>query len=273
MAIGRDIYLDTRLIISKLEKLFPPSPSHPPLSTKETLGLAGLMQKLAIEGSLFREIVKNIPSNFPLLRDEKFQKDRAGFFFQPSFNRMEVKLVRPEGIVNLRHLFDVLEGLFEDGREWVGGTKQPTLADLEGLWPLDWFIMDLQPSREYFSESIYPKVYGWRRRFRAVLEEAKFSRKEKAVRIKGEQAARIVTGSEFTDGELVVDGDDPLKLKAGMMVELFPLDGGGYSHQDRGRLVKLTKDEVAIAVQAKSGEEVRVHAPRWQFRVKAIARL
>lgn len=40
--------------------------------------------------------------------------------------------------------------------------------------------------------------------------------------------------------------------------------------QDRGRLVKLTKEEVSIAVQAKSGEEIRLHAPRWQFRVRAI---
>lgn len=40
--------------------------------------------------------------------------------------------------------------------------------------------------------------------------------------------------------------------------------------QDRGRLVKLTKEEVAIAVQAETGEEIRIHAPRWMFRVRAI---
>lgn len=40
--------------------------------------------------------------------------------------------------------------------------------------------------------------------------------------------------------------------------------------QDRGHLVKVTKDEVSIAVQAKTGEEMRLHAPRWQFRIRAI---
>jgi hypothetical protein len=225
------------------------------------------MQKLAIEGSLFREIVKNIPSHFPLLRDEKFQKDRAGFF-QPSF-KMDVKLMRPEGIANMRHLFDVVEALFADGWDWVGGTNQLTLADLEGIWPLDWFITDLQPSKEHFSEDIYPKVYGWHARCRSLLDAAK-RQAPRAVRVRGEQATIIVTSSQFSDDELMVDANDPLKLREGASVELFPLDGGGHSHQDRGRLVKLTKDEVAIAVQGKSGVEIRIHAPRWQFRVKAI---
>lgn len=267
MAIGRDVYLDTRLMIAKLEELFPPSLEHPALSTKETAGLAALMQKLAIEGSMFREVVKNIPSHFPLLRDEKFQKDRAGFF-QPSF-KMEAKLMRPEGIANMRHLFDVVEALFADGRTWVGGTQQPSLADLECVWPLDWFLGDLQPSKQHFSAEIYPGVYAWRSRFRTVLDATK-QKATKATRVKGEQAASMVTSAKFSDTSLVVDANDPLKLREGSIVELFPLDGGGHTHQDRGRLIKLTKDEVAIAVSSSSGAEVHVHAPRWQFRVKAI---
>lgn len=269
MAIGRDVYLDTRIMIARLEELFPPSSEHPALSTKETVGTAGLLQKLAIE-SMFREVAKNIPSHFPLLRDEKFQKDRAKLFPPPSnSNKGDGKLVRPEAITHMRHLFDVVEALFADGREWVGGTPQPSLADLEGIWPLDWFITDLEPSKDHFSESIYPKVYAWRTRFRSALDAAK-QRTGKPIRVKGEQAASIVTSSRFTDQDLVVDSNDPLKLKEGTMVEVYPVDYGGHFHQDLGRLIKLNKDEVAIAVQSESGSEVHIHAPRWQFRVKAI---
>lgn len=268
MAIGRDIYLDTRIMIARLDELFPPSSEHPALSTKETIGLGGLLNKLAVD-SMFREVAKNIPSHFPLLRDVKFQKDRAQLF-PPSPTKPEGKLIRPEAITHMRHLFDIVEALFADGREWVGGTEKPSLADLEGLWPMDWLITDLEPSKEYFSETIYPRVYAWRSRFRSALDAAK-QRNGKAVRVKGEQATKIVTCSKFSDKQLVVDANDPLKLKEGTVVDVFPLDYGGHLHQDRGRLVKLTKDEVAIAVQSKSGKELHIHAPRWQFRVKAIA--
>lgn len=268
MAIGKDIYLDTRVMISRLEELFPPSSKHPALSSKESMGVAGLLQKLAIE-NMFREVAKNIPSHFPLLRDEKFQKDRAQLF-PPSPVKTEGKLVRPEAITHMRHLFDVVEALFADERDWVAGTSQLSLADLEGLWPLDWFITDLEPSKEHFSESIYPKVYAWRKKFRSVLD-ATMQRNGKPVRMKGDQAARVVTSSQFSDEDLMVDANDPLELKEGTMVEVFPVDYGGHFHKDSGRLVKLTKDEVAIAVQSKSGSEIHIHAPRWQFRVKTLA--
>lgn len=267
MAIGRDIYLDTRLIIARLEEIYPPSSEHPALSTKETDGLANLLQSLAIDVSMFQVVAKNIPSHFPLLRDEKFQKDRAKFF-PPSSIKTSEKLIRLEAIANMRHFFDMVEALFADGRKWVGGTPQPTLADLEGVWPLDWLITDLQPPEKYFSEEIYPKVYAWRTRFRSAVASAK-NQSPKVVRVKGEQATSLVTSSRFTDQTMVVDVNDPLNLKEGTMVELFPLDSG-HTHRDRGLLVKLTKDEVAISLQSKSGVELHVHAPRWQFRVKAI---
>lgn len=41
--------------------------------------------------------------------------------------------------------------------------------------------------------------------------------------------------------------------------------------QDRGSLIKLTKDEVALAVRSTNGEEIHVHAPRWQFKVRATS--
>ncbi|SMY22416.1 unnamed protein product [Zymoseptoria tritici ST99CH_1A5] len=266
MAIGRDLYVDTRLMIAKLEQMFPPSAEHPALSTPETAGVASLLQKLTIEGSVFREVVKQMPS--AVWKDPKFAKDRAGFMPESGM-KTDGKTTRAEGITHMREMFAIIESMFADGREWIAGTGKLSLADLEGLWAIDWFIKDLRASTDYFTAGKYPKLFAWRDRFRAVLKQAR-EQAPKAVSLKGEDAVKFVTSASFTDQATTIDESDPLNLKQGATVELYPTDGGGYTHQDHGKLVKLTKDEVAIAIQAKSGEEIRVHAPRWQFRVRAV---
>lgn len=131
MSIGRDVYADTRLMIAKLEEMFPASSEHPGLSSKETAGLAQLLQRLSVD-TMFREVVKQIPQNSALLKDSKFQKDRAGFF-GPEWQSQDPRLTRPEGITHMRHCLEIIESLFvEEGQRWVAGTKAMSLADLEG---------------------------------------------------------------------------------------------------------------------------------------------
>jgi hypothetical protein len=68
-----------------------------------------------------------------------------------------------------------------------------------------------------------------------------------------------------------VDGEDPTGLREGEVVEVFPTDGGGFFHQDRGRLVGLSAGEVVIEKEVQgTGKKIRVHAPRWQFRVRRV---
>ncbi|KAF2171848.1 hypothetical protein M409DRAFT_18081 [Zasmidium cellare ATCC 36951] len=268
MAIGRDVYLDTRLMISKLEEMFPASSQHPGLSSPETNGLAQLLQKLSIDGSIFQHAVRQIPRDSALMKSPAFQKDRAGFF-GPQWDLDDARLWRPEAIIHMQQCFDIIESLFIDGRSWVAGTETISLADLEGVWVLNWFLNDLNPTKEVFSEDRYPKVHAWVRRYRNELDVAK-ARVRKSISLGGANAVRLIVSSEFSDKDTLVDENDPLDLKAGVEVDLFPTDGGGFTHQDRGSLIKLTKEEVAIAVQAQTGEEIRIHAPRWQFRVRAI---
>jgi hypothetical protein len=146
-----------------------------------------------------------------------------------------------------------------------------------GIWVVDWLISNLQPPREYFSEAIYPMVYAWRKRFNEELEQAK-SRAPKPVRLEGSDAVSAILNSDFSDKELSVDSNDPVQLKAGTAVEVYPTDGGGFMDKDRdqGSLIKLTKDEVAIAVRSNEGDkEVRIHAPRWNFSIReaSVSRL
>lgn len=131
MAIGRDVYVDTRLIMSKLEDMFPASSKHPALSSPETNGLAQLLQKFSIDGSIFLQAVRQMPRD--LVKSPKFQKDRAGFY-GPNWNLEDARLLRPEAIIHMQQCFDIMESLFFDGRTWVAGTETISLADFEGEW-------------------------------------------------------------------------------------------------------------------------------------------
>jgi len=130
---------------------------------------------------------------------------------------------------------------------------------------MDWLLSTLNPPEEHFNVGIYTKTYNWVDRYRQA-RDATVARADKPVQLTGEKAVGFITHADFTDREPTVDGHDPTRLQQNAHVELFPTDGGGFTHQDHGRLVKLSRNEVAIAVQSASGQEVRVHAPRWNFR-------
>ena len=133
MAIGRDVYIDSRAITRRLDELFPPSAQHPGLSSPETAGLAALLNKFVVDtGGVFVRAVQMIPSSFGLMQDEAFIKDRAGFFGGKS-SMADTLAQRPDAIVHMRQAFELLESLLQDGREWIAGTKEPSIADLEGM--------------------------------------------------------------------------------------------------------------------------------------------
>jgi hypothetical protein len=76
--------------------------------------------------------------------------------------------------------------------------------------------------------------------------------------------------AKFAEKESSVKEDDPIGLKKGAEVEVWPIDTG-IGHRDHGRLVGLTRDEVVLSVKPEvEGKEVRVHFPRTSFRIKAV---
>jgi len=66
-----------------------------------------------------------------------------------------------------------------------------------------------------------------------------------------------------------VQGNDPLGLRKGEMVEVYASDTG-FNHRDRGRLVGLDNAEVVIEKASPSdGRAIRLHFPRWNFSIAA----
>jgi glutathione S-transferase len=131
VAIGRDIYNDTRLIIEKLEKMYP---SQRSISSSTRAGQAQelLLQQWVVDGGVFARAAQLIPSSMPLLRDPKFTKDREEYTGRP-WSKEAIDRSRPEALVEIRAAFDMLETLLlADGKEWIAETEGPGLADIEG---------------------------------------------------------------------------------------------------------------------------------------------
>lgn len=121
---------------------------------------------------------------------------------------------------------------------------------------------------EFLSDQQFPKVFAWLARYRAARDEAKQSAPKPTV-LDGQAAAAQIHRSEFAEASVAVDGNDPLGLREGADVELYPADWG-TEHRERGRLVGLTADEVTVAVVNKDEVEIRIHAPRSGFKVREI---
>lgn len=124
--------------------------------------------------------------------------------------------------------------------------------------------------RSLISEVQFPRVFEWIARFNAAIGDAKRAA-GKPTTLQGAEAVRQIVAADYAEPDTSVEGNDPLRLKKGQDVELYPIDSGS-KHHDHGRLVGLTAKEVVIESQSKvGGKEVRVHAPRHGFRVMAAS--
>lgn len=131
MSIGRDVYCDTRLMIQKLEKLFPVDP----LGAKEPYdkGVQQLLENWTIEGGPFWNVAKLLPPDLEgVTADPLWRKDRE----ELTGVKWDAKMLdanRAEALAHVRHYLDLLENTFlADGREWILGTSKPSLADIHG---------------------------------------------------------------------------------------------------------------------------------------------
>lgn len=272
LAIGGDVYLDTRLQLPKLEALFPELPRLG--ATKpEHVALERLLSSYASDAGLFSAAVQLLPTDLPFLKDPAYFRDR-GDFVGRELSAEGMHRARPEALGVVERAFGLLEGtLLADGREWVLGTEGPSLTDVEAVWPLHWLagIPGALPG-ERFSREAFPRVYAWIARFRAVVS-AKKKKVGKPVGVSGEEAARRIM-TEGSVGEAAtrlvkVDGTDPVVLAQGLRkgdrVRVWPTDTGS-SGRDVGVLVGIDREEVVFETDV----GVRVHAPRHGFRVMKL---
>ena len=122
-------------------------------------------------------------------------------------------------------------------------------------------------SEEFISAKQYPKVFAWVDRFSRAVDAAR-KKSKKPTTLKAPEAAKHILQARFAEPEGNVEAD-PLGLRKGQEIEAWPTDSGS-KHHDRGSLLSLTRDEVVMACKAPSGEDVRIHYPRTNFRIKEV---
>ncbi|KAI9788740.1 MAG: hypothetical protein M1816_006597 [Peltula sp. TS41687] len=267
LAAGRDVYYDTRLILQKLEEWYPDGALGAPKTGGEHKALETLLQQWT-DGAVFGSASMLIPTHLPLLNDPKFIKDREDFSGR-RWDKDSMERMKPAAVAEMVAAFGFLEHtLFADERRWILGTEKPALADILAVKPYQWLSSlpgALPP--DHISEKRFPRVYAWVKRFEDAVKAARSSA-PKPVTLKGADAIQQITGADFVEPEISVDADDPLGLKAGENVELWPSDTG-VNHRDQGRLVGLSTDEVVLECQIKVAEKtIRIHAPRRGFRIR-----
>ncbi|KAK1979163.1 glutathione S-transferase [Colletotrichum cereale] len=273
LAIGRDIYYDTRLMLRKLERLYP---SRPRLgaAVPEQAAVERLLEALVIDGGVFSNAINALPTDLPMLQDPKrtWFKDREGYV-GGKLSAETIQRGRPTAINEIRRMMELLETtLLADGRDWILKTDGPGLADIEAVWLPHWLtgIPGALPEEQISAER-FPKVFAWIGRFQKAAWAAKKAAPAVAT-VSGDEAAAIVASSPYNEAAGRVDAVDALVaaegLAAGDEVILWPADTGA-SHKDTGKLASLDGDEVVIEVQGLKGP-ARVHAPRHGFRVEKL---
>lgn len=118
--------------------------------------------------------------------------------------------------------------------------------------------------QELVSDSIFPKVYAWIKRFHDAVKTAKATAPG-VTKLKGPEAAEQILSSGFAESEGEVNAADTQSLHKGNHVEVFPVDTG-FAHHEKGVLIGLTGDEIVIGLE----NGLRLHTPRIGFRVKNI---
>jgi len=268
MAIGKDIYNDTRLIIRKLEELFPEARQISATSADQK-AIQQLLEHWAMDSGVFMRAAALIPSDSPTMQDSKFTKDRAELTGR-TWSKEAVERGRPEAVFEIKRAFEFLENmLLADGRDWVLKTETPSLSDLEAVWPFHWLksMPGALPS-DQISAKQFPKVFSWIDRFDKVRREvAKEAGNPKP--LKGPEAMKQISSDNFAEKEGDVDENDPSGLKKGDLIQVWPIDSG-FSRKDRGKLISLSMQEIVVESKTESGQIVRVHAPRHGFRIAGL---
>ncbi|KAF3761048.1 hypothetical protein M406DRAFT_267478 [Cryphonectria parasitica EP155] len=271
LAIGRDVYLDTRLILQKLETLPAPAPKLG-AAAGDHRAIERLLEALMVDAGPFLWAATLIPPQMPLFKDKAWLKDRSDFVGGRNFGAAPAE-ARAEAVANLRGVFELLEtALLVDGREWLLKTDGPSLADIEAVWPLHWLWgMRVALPPDQLSERQFPRVFAWIERFDKAVSAAA-ARLGKVPTIAGAEATQAILSSPFLDEDGQVQGGDPivqaLGLSKGDRVVVFPTDSG-MTHKDSGVLIGLDEKEVVFETRAEvqGSPAIRVHAPRHGFRI------
>ncbi|KAH7371658.1 hypothetical protein BKA66DRAFT_181058 [Pyrenochaeta sp. MPI-SDFR-AT-0127] len=296
LAIGREIYCDTSLIIEAIEHFFPIQDGwgsvYPKFEGVDEWTYKALVRGFAsfwTDKPLFRITTGLIPSS---VWSSSFGTDRAqliGHKLDPS--KLEAKI--PQNLSNLDLHLSLLEPTFKSGT-WAIPTKTPSLADISLYYQLKWGIdiaagkgiynlsaggasdTENDIAETVFNKERYPGLWNWFHTFESYigsLPNLETTVSESDIRWKD-----ILRQQPFLSDEKVLvpaaveqhpSLDIQRGLEPGVSVSITP-DDIGRANPTLGTLVKLGVEEVVITPNESAELDIRIHFPRLGFIVKVI---
>ncbi|KAK0260617.1 hypothetical protein LTR91_000589 [Friedmanniomyces endolithicus] len=300
LAIGKELYCDTSLIIEALEHFFPDSEGYQSLYPRAADGriYRPMMRGFAsywIDRPFFRATCGLMPGS---VWRTSFGQDRAGLIghtLDP--DKLEKKI--PENMSRFDMQLSMLEPMFDQkDSPWIFSTSVPSLADLAMYYQLWWGVevakghfihnltaggtedTDTEGAEAVFNAQRYPGVFTWYRTMQRYLENLpSVENKDPAF---GEVLQQIKKSPNLGRRSLLLptprsshtELDRKCGLVEGSLVSVAP-DDTGMNDPTIGTLVALSSEEVVIKPQAldKAAEiEVRVHFPRLGFVIRLAER-
>ncbi|KAI5237983.1 hypothetical protein E4T43_07719 [Aureobasidium subglaciale] len=264
LAVGRHVYCDSRLILQVLQERYPlPNTS---LSASQK-AVQRLLQDWNHD-QIFWHATRCLPYERSALgKNPAFLADRSEAMGRP-FRIEDMIKDRLESYNYIRAMFQTLEDLLEDGRDWIVDSAVPSPADVDAVYIAQWIVtnplMEGAVPEHFLSEKMFPKTYAWIHRFRKALQDAEVKAFVPTA-LSGEEVLEKITSAPAGAFQDDMSYTDSLRLKIGEMVEVYPTDWASH-HRDVGELVMLKANQVCI----RNAQGVLVHFPRWNFRIQAL---
>ncbi|KAF7301626.1 hypothetical protein MIND_00728100 [Mycena indigotica] len=265
-AIGNDVYCDTSLIASALDRRFPASQGFgtlfPPRKRGGTAdtGLIKALSKHWVDNVVF----PLAPALLPWERFPKAFVDDRSALASSTINVAGILASREKTISALAsHLFN---SLLSKNNSWMAENgyltqSSPSLADISVHFVFGW-ARSLPNGQKLFGS--FPRSLKWLDSVNAYLEELKAGLPVPQ-KIPASDAASRILSAEFEPLDVV--GFDTLEatrlgLKLGMQVALSPEDNG-RNYPTVGKLVALNREEFAKAKAAATSQGKAAKKKKW----------
>ncbi|KAJ3510619.1 hypothetical protein NLJ89_g4566 [Agrocybe chaxingu] len=229
LAIGNDVYCDTSLITSVLERRFPTSKGYRSLFPARKNGGSADTGLVKAISNFYADRVLFAPASSLLPWDkipESFLKDRSALRGSP-LDRKAIAAARPLSETFLSSNILLIEEQLSDSRDWLFDTESPSLADISIHFVFAW-ARSFKGTESLFDSSKNPHTVKWLDRMNDFLKKQRASQKVPTKLHGADAASRIVSGSHESYDIVGFEALEASRLgvKLGDIVQIAPEDTG-----------------------------------------------
>lgn len=255
--VGADIYCDTQLIATELERLHP----EPSIFPDGNPGLALALGSWAHGPYVVTSVAIYMGADDPFAGDlglpAHFHEDRKKMW-QTQFDTDALGPRLAGYRTQLDAHTDFIIQQLADGRAFLTGDK-PGLVDMHAMWD-PWFLYAFAPAEAERAYGRFPQIAAWLKRLDDIGQGTRIEMDPaRALAIARDAQPRTPRG---------IDPHDPIGIAAGTPVVVSPTD---YAEvQVKGELVETTVSTLSVRRSAPEVGEVIVHFPKIGYAVEPL---